>query len=38
MHEEVECQFEMFECPQKEFGCKEMLTRNQIERHIMEKG
>lgn len=37
MHEEVECQFEMFECPQKEFGCKEMLPRDQIEKHVMEK-
>ena len=35
-HEEVECQFEMYDCPEAEFGCKAKMRRSEIEKHLRE--
>ena len=36
IHEEVECLYEMYDCPEKEFGCKERMKRGMIDKHLRE--
>lgn len=37
IHEEVECPFEIYYCPERWNGCKAKMRRGQIERHLHEE-
>jgi hypothetical protein len=37
VHEEVECQFEVYDCPESEFGCTAKMKKFEIEKHLREK-
>ena len=37
IHEEHECEFLLKPCPEKKNGCKAMLKKNEVEKHIREE-
>ena len=35
-HEEFECKFEIYDCPEKKSGCTARMNRGDIEKHLRE--
>jgi len=37
IHEEVECQFELYDCPESDNGCTSKMKKSEIDKHLREK-